>query len=101
MFKFSLSLRDKSIWLPVTSGSLWTSVIQVKYFKKINLEQWVCCWKKPQKGISNFWVGLLEAFKVYGAWLAWATGDGRAIKVGEDPIIGGPKKYTFSSKFLL
>ena len=30
MFKFSLALRDRSLWLEITRGSVWTSVIQMK-----------------------------------------------------------------------
>ena len=35
MFIFSLALRVRSIWLEIYGGSLWTRVIQVKYFNKL------------------------------------------------------------------
>ena len=32
MFKFSLALRARSLWLDITSGSLWKRVLHGKYF---------------------------------------------------------------------
>ena len=41
MFKLSLALMARSLWLEITGDSLWTRFIQVKFFKRISLVQWI------------------------------------------------------------
>ena len=70
LFKFSLALRARSLWLATIGGSLWTKVLQAKIFKKISSIQWIRCSKKSQKSVSNFWYDLIDAFELFGNCLS-------------------------------
>ena len=54
-----------------------------------------------KKGVSNIWARLVSSFSVMGDWHAWFLGNGRSILEGEDPIIGGPRKFNLSKELIL
>ena len=85
----------------VLSGSrLWSQVMKEKYFRRIFMIQWVTSFQKQGRCISNVWVGLLCAFNVFSSWLVWTSGDGRGVRLGEDPIVGGPQNHVLSLALL-
>ena len=43
---------------------------------------------KKIKGASNIYDCLVSSYHIPGDWLARKSGDGRSIRVGEDPFIG-------------
>ena len=43
--------------------------------------------------MSNCWKGLIYAIKVVKEWVAWNPGNGRQIRLGEDPFVGGVDFY--------
>ena len=82
-----------SLWLSIFWESLWTKFLQTKYFEWLSLVQWIRCGNKSQKGVSNFWNGRIDFFDICGNWLTWMPRNGRSIRLGEDPIIGGPLPF--------
>ena len=50
IFKFSLALRAKRIWLTIFGDSLWSKVLKEKYYRKLTLVQWIWSGKKFEKG---------------------------------------------------
>ena len=52
---------------------------------------------KKIKGASNIYDCLVSSYHILGDWLAWKSGDGRSIRVGEDPFIGGIGVHKLSS----
>ena len=83
--------------------ALSSKVLKEKYFRWISHVQWIRSVIKLQKGTSNIWNRLLDAFDICGSWLAWVTGNGRSIQMGDEPIIVGPVPYKVfdNLKFIL
>ena len=51
---------------------------------------------KRTKNGSIGWKSLVLAFPLVGNWLAWLVGNGRKIRVGEDPWLGVGERYKIS-----
>ena len=51
MHFFSLSLREKILWLVSSGGNLWSNIIRDKHFQSQTLIQWIHRFKKPRCGI--------------------------------------------------
>ena len=42
------------------------------------------------------WKALVLAFPLIGNWLAWEIGNGRSVRIGEDPWEGAREDYKLS-----
>ena len=56
-----------------------------KYLKVSLILKWIRKKDKFVKGVSNISNGFVRYFQAMGYWLAWILGNGRSIRVGEDP----------------
>jgi hypothetical protein len=74
----------KSLWRMTQGSSLWCRVMQSKYFPSKSIEEWI---KEPRKSTkeSIVWKALVRAFPMVGKCLAWKIGNGRSVRLGEDP----------------
>jgi len=53
------------------------------------VEDWCRVGGPYERGVSNIWRCVANFFPIVGDWLAWHVGNGKNIKAGQDPIIGG------------
>ena len=67
MHLFSWDLREKILWLVIIGDNLWSKVIEEKYIHRTTTFQWVRSFKKPDRNISNIWVGLLGTFNLFSS----------------------------------
>ena len=65
--------------------NIWTSVMINKYIEPLLLEDQICAPDKSHAGGSIFWKAVIKSFDVIGGGLAWSVGNGRNIRIGEDP----------------
>jgi hypothetical protein len=42
------------------------------------------------------WKALVEAFPLVGDWVVWKIGDGKKVRVGEDPWLGAGNYFRLS-----
>jgi hypothetical protein len=63
-----------------------------KYFPNMSIVDWFKIPSKSSKG-SIVWNALVESFKMVGVWTVWKVGNGRSIRLGEDPRLGSRQNY--------
>ena len=68
--------------------NLWTSVMINKYIEPLSLEDQIRAPDKSHARASIFWKAVIKSFDVIGGGLAWSVGNGRKIRIGEDPWDG-------------
>ena len=56
-----------------------------KYIEPLLLEEWIHAPHKSHARGSIFWKAVIKSFDVIGGGLAWSVGNGRNIRIGEDP----------------
>jgi hypothetical protein len=49
---------------------------------------------------SIVWKALVAAFPLVGLWTMWRVGNGRSIRLGEDPWLGSKNDFRFSESLL-
>jgi len=70
------------------TSSLWNQVIYHKYIHPDSIEGWVINPAKSFKGGSIIWKVVVSSFLVIGEKLIWDIGNGRKLRIGEDPWVG-------------
>ena len=76
--------------------SLWGKVLISKYFPNGSIQDWIRKRDKSFKNGSIGWKALVLAFPQVVNWLAWLIGNGREVRVGEDPWSGARERYKLS-----
>ena len=74
----------------------WGAIIKQKYLKSRSVTKW--CRLEPKNTLrsSKIWMNLVDYFLVIGNWLSWKVVDGKKIKVGLDPWVGGVGIFSLS-----
>jgi len=88
IFLFSKALVAKGGWRLIKTTSLWTRVLSHKYMALDSIEDWVRNPEKSHKGGSVIWKAVVSAFQVVENYLVWKFGNGRKLRIGEDPWSG-------------
>jgi hypothetical protein len=96
---FARALAGQNIWRLSQGNSLWSRVLHSKYFANLSIVEWFHFPVKSSKG-SIMWKALVEAFPLVGKWTVWKIGNGRNVRLGEDPWLGAGDANT-DEKFSL
>ena len=85
---FSFSLRLKSFWIALNSNGIWHQLLSVKYMKKLPLHSWLREKCFILRNASVIWRGFLLTLSWLGKGILWHVGNGSAICLGVDPVVG-------------
>ena len=88
IFLFAKSLVGKGSWRILKMENLWAYVMIQKYIHPNSTEDFIRRPEKSHAGGSIFWKAMVKSFDVIGDGMAWSIGNGRKIRVGEDPWAG-------------
>jgi hypothetical protein len=56
-----------------------------KYLVGVTFEEWYHMPKKSVINNSIVWKALIDAFPLFGEWTVWRVGNGKSLRIGEDP----------------
>ena len=90
---FSKDLAAKGWWRLLKTESLWTQVVTQKYLALDSVEDLVRAPEKSRVGGSVIWEAVVNSFSMIESNLAWNIGDGRRLRIGEDPWIGSAHRH--------
>ena len=93
---FSISLHLKIFWMDLNGTGIWSSLISVKYLKKLPVATWLRNKSFSVRGVSVIWKGFILTISWLGSGLTWLVGNGSAIRIGLDPIVGLGSPFTLS-----
>jgi hypothetical protein len=97
---FSRALAAKSLWRLMSNNMLWGRVLMSNYLAGKTIEEWFCMPRKSVLSSSTRWKAMVDAFPLLGKWAAWRIGNGRSIRVGEDPWEGSDNKLLTTNGLL-
>jgi len=100
IFYFGKALAAKSLWRCLMVPGLWHDVIIKKHLKKKTMEEWFMQGRKNWAGTSNFWRALTSSVSIITYWLVWKPGNGRDIRIGDDPMVGSHTYYKLSRNII-
>ena len=78
----------KSFWHALNSSGIWHQLIAVKYMKNMPLHTWFREKRFKVWNVSIIWRGFLSTLPWIGKGFLWNVGDGSAIRLGVDPVVG-------------
>jgi hypothetical protein len=74
-------------------------VLIAKYITGKTIEEWFRCPRKIVPTSSIGWKVMVDAFPLLGSWEAWRIGNGRSVRVGEDPWEGYDNNHRLSEVY--
>ena len=96
IFLFAKYLAAKGGWRLLKTVSLWTKVIIQKYIAPDSIENWIRSPRKTHTGGSVIWKAVVLSFGVIESNLAWKVGNGRKLRVGEEPWVAFSQQHRLS-----
>jgi hypothetical protein len=93
-------LVTKSLWRLISNNLLWGRVLISKYLAGKTIEEWFRCSRKLVPTSSIGWKAMVDAFPLLGSWATWRIGNGRSVRVGEDPWEGFDNNHRLSEGLL-
>jgi hypothetical protein len=100
IFIFSKDLETKVGWRLLSTKSLWTIVVENKYFRPDSLEDWI---HKPNKTNTNnsiIWKEIINSFQFVGDGMAWRIGKGNKVWIRLDPWPGNMISHVLPNNVL-
>ena len=70
--------------------------MHAKYIAPDTILDWIRNPLKSHRGGSVIWKAVIKSFDVIGENLFWKVGNGRRVRVGEDPWLGCNGKFRLS-----
>jgi hypothetical protein len=67
---------------------LWVKLMKNKYIQDLFMEYWIQTHSSVVKEASIVWKCLLKYFPLLGNWTTWKIGNGKKVKIKDDPWIG-------------
>jgi hypothetical protein len=101
IYSFEKSLAAKSLWRCLMVPGIWHEVILRKYLRKKSLVEWLREGRKKWIGISNIWRALTSSLTIITNWLVWKPGNGRDIRLRDDPLVGAHTYFKLSRNLIL
>jgi hypothetical protein len=101
IFTFGKALVAKSLWKCLMLSGFWHEVIFKKYLQKKSVEAWLRQENKSWDESSNFCRALTSSLPVVSAWLVWKPGNGKAVRLGTDPMVGTYNFYKLSKQIIM
>ena len=95
---FCLSLRMKTFWFALNQPGIWNQLLSAKYMKNLSLHTWCRCKNFRYWNVSIIWKGFINSLHWIGKGLIWQVGDGSAIRVGANPIVGFGGSFILSAE---
>jgi hypothetical protein len=71
---FGHALVEKSLWVFLSSDSLWRSILIAKYIEPGTIIDWIRMPRKPISNASCQWRVLINVFPLIGTFLARKVG---------------------------
>jgi hypothetical protein len=101
IFSFGKALATKSLWQCIMMPGVWHKVMIKKYIKNKSVEEWFRQGRITWTGTSNFCRALIASLSIITDWLVWNPWNGRAIRIGTDPMVGSHTYYKLSRNLIL
>ena len=79
---------SKEGWRLLSAENLWTWVVVQKHIAPNSVEDWIRRNTKSHIGGLVIWKAVVKSFDVIEDSLGWNIGNGRKMRVGEDPWVG-------------
>ena len=97
---FAKALNAKSAWNMVKGTGLWNHITHIKYIMPLLVTEWIQTPVKNTYRDSTFWRETVNSFDIIGSWLSWKIGNGRSVRIGQDPWVGGKEFVSFSDNMI-
>ena len=100
-FLFCQYLATKFMWRLIQNpGSFWGKVLVSKYFPNGSIQERIKKLDKTFKTKSIVWNAFVQEFPQVGNWIAWYAGNGKEVRVWEDPWLGSAERYKISGALI-
>lgn len=86
---FAKALAGKVGWRSMTTNNIYTLVVYKKHIFPSSVDDWVRFPNKKKANVSIIWKEVISSFSMVEIGLAWKVGNGRNMRVGIDPWVGG------------
>ena len=96
IFFLAKALVAKGGWRMIQAEYLWTRVMYEKYIAPDSILDWIRNPNKSHQGGFVIWKVVTKSFDVIGENLVWKVGNGRRVRVGEDPWLGCNEGFRLS-----
>jgi hypothetical protein len=95
-----LALSANTLWRILMVPGIWHNLIKDKYLAHLPVHSWLrSATFSPLRG-SQTWKHLQRTLPILLHWIAWLPGNGSAIELGKDDILGMGIKAQLSSRLL-
>ena len=78
----------KIFWLALNNNGIWHLLISVKYLKNMPLHSWFRVRRFKIRNVLIIWRGFISTLPWIGKGLLWYVGNGSAIRLDTDPVVG-------------
>jgi hypothetical protein len=81
-------------------SSIWHKVIKDKYLPYCSVSTWFRSVNRSQGSTSPVWKNILKSLPLLDHWLCWKPGNGEAVQVGRDCIMGLGQQSFLSNELI-
>jgi hypothetical protein len=89
---FTRALAGQNLWRMTQGNSLWTRVMNSKYFPNLSVVEWFRITGQVLQRLHSM-ESLGGSFPTGRNWTVWQIGNGRKVRLGEDPWLGVGDNY--------
>jgi hypothetical protein len=98
---FNKYLAAKTFWRGLTKVGIWHKVIKDKYLPYCSVSTWFRSVNRSQGSTSPVWRNILKVLPLLDHWLYWKPGNGEAVQVGRDCIMGMGQQSFLSNELIV